>query len=30
MHKSTLFRKIKALGIELPEIDGRYKRKKQR
>jgi PAS domain S-box-containing protein len=23
MHKSTLFRKIKALGIELPEEDGR-------
>jgi PAS domain S-box-containing protein len=23
MHKSTLFRKIKKLGIELPEIDGR-------
>jgi len=23
MHKSTLFRKIKALGIELPEADGR-------
>ena len=23
MHKSTLFRKIKALGIELPEVDGR-------
>jgi hypothetical protein len=23
MHKSTLFRKIKALGIDLPEADGR-------
>jgi hypothetical protein len=23
MHKSTLFRKIKILGIELPEQDGR-------
>jgi len=23
LHKSTLFRKIKALGIELPERDGR-------
>jgi transcriptional regulator with PAS, ATPase and Fis domain len=23
MHKSTLFRKIKALGIDLPETDGR-------
>jgi len=23
MHKSTLFRKIKKLGITLPEIDGR-------
>ena len=25
MHKSTLFRKIKKLGITLPEIDGRSK-----
>ncbi len=25
MHKTTLFRKIKRLGIELPEIDGRHK-----
>ena len=25
MHKSTLFRKIKRLGIVLPEIDGRSK-----
>lgn len=25
IHKSTLFRKIKALGISLPEKDGRYK-----
>ena len=25
MHKSTLFRKIKALGIQLPQIDGRSK-----
>ncbi|PQP33791.1 Fis family transcriptional regulator, partial [Desulfobacteraceae bacterium SEEP-SAG9] len=23
MHKSTLFRKIKTLGIDLPDIDGR-------
>lgn len=30
MHKSTLFRKIKALGIEIPEIDGRSSRKKKR
>ena len=28
MHKSTLFRKIKTLGIDLPEIDGRTKQKK--
>ncbi len=28
MHKSTLFRKIKSLGIQLPKIDGRNKRKK--
>ena len=27
MHKSTLFRKIKRLGIDLPEIDGRSKTK---
>ena len=27
MHKSTLFRKIKALGIYLPKTDGRSKRK---
>jgi PAS domain S-box-containing protein len=26
MHKSTLFRKIKRLGIDLPEIDGRSKK----
>ena len=26
LHKSTLFRKIKALGIELPEEDGRSHR----
>lgn len=26
MHKSTLFRKIKELGIELPDIDGRSTR----
>ncbi|RLD14292.1 Fis family transcriptional regulator [candidate division KSB1 bacterium] len=25
MHKTTLFRKIKRLGIELPQIDGRHK-----
>jgi transcriptional regulator of acetoin/glycerol metabolism len=25
MHKSTLFRKIKRLGIVLPKIDGRSK-----
>lgn len=30
MHKSTLFRKIKALGIELPPIDGRSNRKRSR
>ena len=29
MHKSTLFRKIKKLGITLPEIDGRSKGAKQ-
>lgn len=28
MHKTTLFRKIKSLGIDLPEIDGRSNRKK--
>jgi PAS domain S-box-containing protein len=28
MHKSTLFRKIKTLGIELPPIDGRSNRKR--
>ncbi len=26
IHKSTLFRKIKALGISLPKQDGRYKK----
>jgi transcriptional regulator with PAS, ATPase and Fis domain len=26
MHKSTLFRKIKRLDIDLPEIDGRSKK----
>jgi len=25
IHKSTLFRKIKMLGIDLPKIDGRTK-----
>ena len=30
MHKSTLFRKIKTLGIDLPKIDGRITRKKNR
>jgi transcriptional regulator with PAS, ATPase and Fis domain len=30
MHKSTLFRKIKALGIELPQEDGRGPRKTKR
>ena len=29
MHKSTLFRKIKQLGIQLPKTDGRSKRKQQ-
>ena len=29
MHKSTLFRKIKRLGINLPEIDGRSKKPNQ-
>jgi PAS domain S-box-containing protein len=29
IHKSTLFRKAKALGIVLPERDGRSKRKKK-
>ncbi len=28
MHKSTLFRKIKTLGIDTPKIDGRTKQKK--
>lgn len=28
IHKSTLFRKIKALGIDLPKIDGRANRKR--
>ena len=28
IHKSTLFRKIKMLGIDLPKIDGRAKRKR--
>jgi PAS domain S-box-containing protein len=28
MHKSTLFRKIRILGIDLPEIDGRAGRQK--
>ena len=27
MHKSTLFRKVKKLGLELPQVDGRYARK---
>lgn len=27
IHKTTLFRKIKALDIVLPDIDGRYKKK---
>ena len=26
LHKSTLFRKIKALNIDLPDTDGRSKR----
>ena len=30
MHKSTLFRKIGALGIPLPEEDGRSGRKRSR
>jgi transcriptional regulator with PAS, ATPase and Fis domain len=25
IHPSTLFRKIKSLGIELPETDGRHR-----
>ena len=29
MHKSTLFRKIKTLGLQLPGMDGRSKREKQ-
>jgi PAS domain S-box-containing protein len=28
MHKSTLFRKVKVLGIDLPKRDGRSRRKK--
>jgi transcriptional regulator with PAS, ATPase and Fis domain len=28
MHKSTLFRKIKILGIDLPDIDGRTAHKR--
>jgi PAS domain S-box-containing protein len=28
MHKSTLFRKIKRLGLELPKLDGRAHRKR--
>ncbi len=28
IHKSTLFRKIKELGIQMPEKDGRYRTKK--
>ena len=28
IHKSTLFRKIKTLGIDLPKIDGRANRKR--
>jgi PAS domain S-box-containing protein len=28
IHKSTLFRKIRELGIEMPEKDGRYKSQK--
>jgi len=30
IHKSTLFRKIKMLGIDLPKIDGRAQRKRAR
>jgi PAS domain S-box-containing protein len=30
IHKSTLFRKIKTLGIDLPKIDGRADRKRPR
>jgi DNA-binding NtrC family response regulator len=26
IHPSTLFRKVKALGIELPSVDGRRRR----
>jgi PAS domain S-box-containing protein len=29
MHKSTLFRKIKTLGVELPDADGRSHRRRQ-
>ena len=28
IHKSTLFRKIKMLGLDLPKVDGRTKRKR--
>ena len=30
IHKSTLFRKIKILGIELPKLDGRTQKKRAR
>ena len=30
IHKSTLFRKIKMLGIDLPKIDGRANRNRDR
>jgi len=30
MHKSTLFRKVKILGIDLPKVDGRANRKRAR
>ena len=30
VHKSTLFRRIRALGIEMPEKDGRAKRRRDR
>jgi DNA-binding NtrC family response regulator len=30
IHKSTLFRKIKMLGIDLPKTDGRTKQKRAR
>lgn len=29
IHKSTLFRKVRALGISLPEMDGRHRRGSQ-